>query len=164
MTNEDLERNFGLLIADVSRLMKTDYDRRVAHTGLTRSQWWVLTFLFRKDGITQAELANELDVERPALGRLLDRLESNNWVRRETDPQDRRARLVFLTEEVQPIMSEMRRIAATLRSDATAGLAPDHIEQLVDTLLTIKSNVTRSLNSDEDDAVEITRKTASGQR
>jgi len=77
MTQEDLERNFGFLIADLSRLLKTDYDRRVSHTGLTRSQWWVLTTLFfRRDGVTQAELADMLEIERPALGRLLDRLEA----------------------------------------------------------------------------------------
>jgi len=158
MTQEDLERNFGFLIADLSRLLKTDYDRRVSHTGLTRSQWWVLTTLFfRRDGVTQAELADMLEIERPALGRLLDRLEGNGWVTREVDPSDRRAKLVYLTDEVEPIMSDMRKAAAELRSDATAGLSTDDVEQLVDLLIAIKANVTRHLSASDDDEAPVTK-------
>jgi len=37
---EDLSRNFGYLVNDVARLMRTVYDRRVRTLGLTRSQSW----------------------------------------------------------------------------------------------------------------------------
>ena len=80
MQHEDLERNFGFLLNDVARLMRTTFDRRVKAMGLTRSQWWVLTHLFRNDGTTQAALADILEVERPTLGRLLDRLEAKGLV------------------------------------------------------------------------------------
>ncbi len=76
MIREDLSRNFGFLVNDVARLMRTVYDRRVKSLGLTRSQWWVLNHLFRNPGATQSELAAILEIERPTLGRLLDRLRS----------------------------------------------------------------------------------------
>ena len=47
MIREDLSRNFGYLVNDVARQMRTVYDRRVRSLGLTRSQWWVLNHLFR---------------------------------------------------------------------------------------------------------------------
>ncbi len=97
MLREDLSRNFGYLVQDVARLMRTVYDRRVRSLGLTRSQWWVLSFLFRHPGATQTELAAILEIERPTLGRLLDRLERKGWVRRAHDPRDRRAWRVHLT-------------------------------------------------------------------
>ncbi len=163
MAEEDLERNFGFLIADVGRLLKTDYDRRVHESGLTRSQWWVLTHLFRRDGVTQAELADALEIERPALGRLLDRLESSGWVTREVDANDRRAKLVYLTDEVQPIMSDMREIAADVRRDATEGLAARDVEKLVDLLIAIKANVNRRLSAtDEDTDAEQVVRSATG--
>jgi len=146
-TNEDLERNFGFLMVDVARLLKTSFDRRVRELDLTRSQWWVLNHLFRHDGIRQSELADILEIERPALGRLIDRLEVNGWVRREPDPFDRRAKLVYLTEDVAPIVSRMRRIASELRNDATEGLTTTEQTQLVDTLMKIKSNLTRELDN-----------------
>ena len=49
---ENLERNFGFLVNDVARLLRTTFDRRVRALDLTRSQWWVLNHLFRQDGVT----------------------------------------------------------------------------------------------------------------
>ena len=71
----DLHRNFGFLIHDVARLMRVAFDRRGKELGLTRSQWWVLTALYAREGVTQSELSDFMDLEKATLGRLLDRLE-----------------------------------------------------------------------------------------
>ena len=141
MKKENVERNFGFLVHDIARLMRMNYDRRVKRLGLTRSQWWVITNLYRNDGLTQSELAETLDIERASLGRLLDRLEANGWVRREPCRKDRRAKRVRLANELGPVMREMRAIAAGLRRDAMSGFAPQEQEAFVDVLLAIKSNL-----------------------
>ena len=146
MLRENLQRNFGFILHDVARLLRTTYDRRIRDLGLTRSQWWVLTHLYRKDGITQSELAENLELEKPSLGRLLDRLESKGWVRRAADPQDRRAKRVFLTDQVEEPMQVMRDIAAGVREDALSGLSADDRDRFVDTLITIKSNLMTHVN------------------
>ncbi|TDJ19613.1 MAG: MarR family transcriptional regulator [Gammaproteobacteria bacterium] len=143
---ENLERNFGFILHDVARLLRTTYDRRVRELGLTRSQWWVLTHLFRKDGITQSELAEILELEKPSLGRLLDRLEAKGWVRREMDARDRRAKRVFLTSAAETPMRVMRKIAAGVREDALSGLSTADRDRFVDALLTIKSNLMAQTN------------------
>jgi MarR family transcriptional regulator, transcriptional regulator for hemolysin len=143
MLREDLNRNYGFLLMDVSRLMRTVYDRRVRGMGLTRSQWWVLNFLFRHPGATQTELAAVLEIERPTLGRLLDRLERKGWVRRVHDARDRRAWRVHLTKAAEPAMRKLRTRAAQLRKDALAGLSAAERERFVDTLLAIKANLSR---------------------
>ena len=143
MLREDLSRNYGFLLMDVSRLMRTVYDRRVKSVGLTRSQWWVLNHLFRSPGVKQTELAAILEIERPTLGRLLDRLERKGWVRREDDAHDRRAWRIYLTKAAEPAMRKLRKQAAKLRSDALAGLSAAERERFVDTLLAIKANLSR---------------------
>ena len=143
MFQEDLSRNFGFILNDVARLMRTTFDRRMRGLGLTRSQWWVLNHLFRNGGLTQSELADLLEIEKPTLGRLLDRLEQKGWVRREPDALDRRVKRVHLTEEVEPALKAMRAAAAQLRRDALAGLDADRREVFVDTLLAIKANLSR---------------------
>ena len=139
MFREDLSRNFGFILHDVSRLLRTTFDRRV------------LTHLFRNNGITQSELADLLEVEKPTLGRLLDRLEVKGWVRREADASDRRVKRLYLTDEVEPIMKAMRVAAADVRRDALAGLSPAEQERFVDTLLAVKAN----LNGAENGAARI---------
>jgi len=143
MFREDLSRNFGFLLNDVARLLRTAYDRRIKTLGLTRAQWWVLTHLFRGNGVSQTELAETLEIEKPTLGRLLDRLEKKGWVRREHDARDRRVWRVHLTDEVEPALRTMRAIAAELRRDALAGTSPPERERFVDMLLAIKSNLQR---------------------
>jgi DNA-binding MarR family transcriptional regulator len=115
----------------------------VRSLGLTRSQWWVLNHLYRNDCVTQTELADLLEIEKPTLGRLLDRLEAKGWVRRKDDASDRRAWRVYLTDEIAPAMRELRTVAAELRRDALAGLSAAERERFVDTLLAIKANLAR---------------------
>jgi MarR family transcriptional regulator for hemolysin len=146
MLREDLSRNFGFILNDVARLLRTAFDRRVKSLGLTRSQGWVLNHLFRNDGVTQSELADILQVEKATLGRLLDRLEAKGWVRRENHADDRRAKRVFLTEEIEPALRAMRAAAADLRRDALAGLSTEDQTRFVDALLAIKANLSRPDN------------------
>lgn len=141
MFREDLSRNFGFLLNDVARLMRTAYDRRIRKLGLTRAQWWVLTHLYRGNGVSQTELADILEIEKPTLGRLLDRLEAKGWVRREHDASDRRVWRVHLTDEVEPALRTMRTIAAELRRNALTGISAAERERFVDTLLAIKENL-----------------------
>lgn len=143
MFREDLSRNFGFLLNDVARLLRTVYDRRIRALGLTRSQWWVLTHLFRADGASQTELAETLEIEKPTLGRLLDRLEAKGWVRREHDARDRRVWRVHLTDAVEPALRTMRAVAAELRRDALAGMSAAERARFVDALIAIKSNLQR---------------------
>ena len=137
------DRNFGFLVHDVARLMRVAYDRRARALGLTRSQWWVLNNLYFNEGITQSALADLLDIEKPTLGRLLDRLEVKGWIARQADRHDRRAKRVYLTGEVQGMMRALREIAAGLRNDALDGLDAAAQRQLLDSLLLIKANLLR---------------------
>ena len=137
------DHNLGFLVHDVARLMRVAYDRRARALGLTRSQWWVLNHLYFNEGITQSELADLLDVEKPTLGRLLDRLEAKGWIERRADRHDRRAKRVYLTGEVQALMRALRSIAAGLRNDALDGMDARAQRQLFDSLLLIKANLLR---------------------
>jgi len=142
MKKEDLSRNFGFLISDVARLMRKNFDSRVKEIGLTRSQWWLLNHLFRADGITQAELAETLEIERSSTGKLLDSLELKGWIKRVVDKKDRRSKRVFLTKEVEPIIKKMRGIAKKVR-EVSLGKLSSQPDDFVDMLIEIKNNLTK---------------------
>lgn len=138
---ESADRNIGFLLHDVARLMRTDYDRKMRQLGLTRSQWWVLTYLYFNEGITQTELSGLLEVERATLGRLLDRLAEKGWVERRADPDDRRVKRVYLTGEVEALMGTMRVKAAEVRGQAFDGVGQEEQERLISMLVHIKENL-----------------------
>ena len=97
---ENFEENIGLLIHDVARLLRVLYDRQMASIGLTRSQWWLLTYLRFRDGINQSELGVLMDIEKAPLSRLIDRMELKGWIVRKVDGKDGRIKNIYLSDNV----------------------------------------------------------------
>jgi DNA-binding MarR family transcriptional regulator len=101
----------GFLIGDVSRLLRRAFDVRARTIGVTRPQWRMLTTLSRHEGVNQGRLADLLDVEAITLCRMVDRLADAGLVERRSDPSDRRAWRIYLTENAHPILDELRLLA-----------------------------------------------------
>src|ERR1700749_4624803 len=93
----------GVVISDVARLLRTEFDRRVRKLGITRSQWLVLTRVHPNPGAPHFELPEIREVEKAPVGRMVDRLEANGWVERRSEPDDRRVKRVHLTTEAERI-------------------------------------------------------------
>ncbi|WP_439620369.1 MarR family winged helix-turn-helix transcriptional regulator [Hyphomonas sp.] len=150
----DTNLRFGFLIHDVSRLRRIVVDRSLKPLGITRSQWWVLAFLSRRDGMTQSALATDLDLTRVAIGNLLDRMQSAGFVERRSDPNDRRSRRVHLTRPGRQIVAKIRASVDRLEPDLLAGISEEQLNQAAETLVILKRNLLRlaslqSLTADE---------------
>src|SRR3954453_21559992 len=88
---------FSEELAITSRKLRTLFDARVRAKGLTLARARALLHLARKDGMTQTELAEILEVESPTLVRLLDGLEGQGLTERRPVAGDRRANQIALT-------------------------------------------------------------------
>ena len=154
LMEEDYEKNFGFLIHDVARLMRTAYDRRMKPLGLTRSQWWVINHLFFHPGISQTNLAKLLDIERATLGRLLDRLESKNWICRRPDQEDRRVNRVYLLDGTAPTLQTMRQEAKRTVDDSLSCLSGKEQSQLFDMLHRMRAELSLANENDNNDTKE----------
>ena len=142
---EIFEENIGLLIHDVARLLRVLYDRQMSSIGLTRSQWWLLTYLFFKDGINQSELAILMDMEKAPLSRLLDRMEKKGWVIRKNESKDRRTKNIYLSETIKPLISSMRDKAAEYRSESLSILTDKERNKLKAILQILKQDLTSKI-------------------
>jgi DNA-binding MarR family transcriptional regulator len=141
MTPQEAERNLAVLVADVRLLFTRYFNRRASRLGLTTPQWLVLSALYRRDGLTQTELAETLDMGKSPLGKLVDKLEEGDWVRRVADPQDRRVNRVELTNRLTPLMSPLAAVSEEMKELATAGLDEAEVEALLDALTAMKRNL-----------------------
>ena len=142
---EIFEENIGLLIHDVGRLLRVLYDRQMASIGLTRSQWWLLTYLYFKDGINQKDLASLMDIEKAPLSRLLDRMEIKGWILRKNETKDRRIKNIYLSESVKPLIGSMRKKAAEYREDSLSVLSDEELNSLRNLLQTLKTDLSAKL-------------------
>ena len=146
----DHELRFGYLIHDVSRLRRTLFDRWLGPLGITRSQWWVLAFLSRNDGMPQSELAQELDVGKVALGALIDRLEAAGFVRREPDGRDRRVKRVHLTARAGPLLETLRSNNREFNDRILSGIPGEDLNVVMATLDRLKANLLEQHPDPED--------------
>lgn len=137
----DWETRLGFLIHDVSRLRRSAFDRCLKPLSVTRSQWWVLAYLSREDGMTQSQLAEELDLGKVAVGGLIDRLEKGGLLRREADAADRRVNRVFLEPKSKSLIARMRKVSHRLNQQILGGLADADLETATATLGAMKRNI-----------------------
>jgi MarR family transcriptional regulator for hemolysin len=137
----DLELRLGYLIHDVSRLRRTLFDKWLSPLGITRSQWWVLAFLSRNDGMPQTELALELDVGKVALGALIDRLEESGFVKRVPDKSDRRVKRVVLTKQSKEVVETLREKSSEFNQSILSDIDREHLEVTAETLRLMKHNL-----------------------
>jgi DNA-binding MarR family transcriptional regulator len=143
MSHEIPGRTLGFVLNDVARLMRKRFEQRAraAALGLTRAQAAVLAHLARQEGINQAALAQLLELEPITLARLLDRLQAAGLIERRSDPKDRRAHLLYLTESAYPLLDRIFALAAEVREDALTGVAEADRGRLLDLLIEMKANL-----------------------
>lgn len=137
----DHELQLGYLIHDVSRLRRKAFDRHIKALKVTRSQWWVLAYVSRRDGMAQTQLAEHLDVGKVAIGGLIDRLERSGLAKRVPDDQDRRIKRIFLTPKGKKLVERLRAVSGDFNEKVLEGISPADLEVTAAVLRRLKTNV-----------------------
>lgn len=140
---------FGFLIHDVSRLRRIVIDRTLKPVGITRSQWWVLSFLGRRDGMTQTALAADLDLTKVAIGGLLERMESAGFVERRPDQRDGRIKRVYLTAAGTKFLGTIRMNIEQVEQEILADLDEGALQVTAEMMLQIKNKLRQMAGNDE---------------
>ena len=138
-TTEDT--SFGYLLSDVTLLFRKHFDRRAVRFGLTRAQWRAVKVLHFRPGIRQSQLAEFLEMEPIAVGRVIDRLQTAGFVERRADPNDRRCWRLYTTDQAAAVVGDMEQISRELRVDATRDIPLAELEATIATLEKIKANL-----------------------
>ena len=141
MAPRSLNREFAFLLNDVARMLRTHADYRAVKFGITRGQWAVLARLDRFEGLKQSELAEMLDLQPITLTRLLDRLCANGLIERRPDPNDRRAKRLYLTAAARPLLEKFGELGEELMAVAFAGVHRAAVERMLAELATMKENL-----------------------
>jgi DNA-binding MarR family transcriptional regulator len=128
MMTSDKRRRLAFALYDAGRLMRKTIDQRVRGLGLSHAQWSILAALARNQGLRQVDLAGEMDLEPITVARMIDRLEAAELVERRPDPDDRRARRLYLRPAAESTLSTLKKTGDEIMSSALAGLDDDEID------------------------------------
>jgi len=137
----NLRREALILLSDVARAMRTYIDQRAREHGMTRAQWGVLSRLERREGMTQAEMAEALEIQPISLVRLIDRLCLHGVVERRPHPRDRRANRLYLTEKGRATLALLVPLGRTVAGEVLAHFDEPDVADLLQKLLLIRNNI-----------------------
>jgi DNA-binding MarR family transcriptional regulator len=126
----DIENSLGFLLAKSYQRGYALFKAPLEKFSLTPKQFSLLAFLWKQDGLSQVELSDKCQIDRTTLGGLIDRLQKQGYVRREPNPEDRRAFQIYLTEKGQALEEELLAIARKVTDSFTAGFSSAETETL----------------------------------
>jgi MarR family transcriptional regulator for hemolysin len=119
----EAEAEFARRILPLARRWRAEADRAVADLGLSDATGWLLIHVGRLgDGARQIDLAAALDIQGASLVRLVDQVETAGLVERRTDPQDRRANRIFLTEAGRVMAGQIETSLRAIRQHLFEGV------------------------------------------
>lgn len=130
MTRFDIEASVGFLIAKAYQRLFASFRQRLEPYGVTPQQFALLAFLWKQDGLSQAELSEDTEIDRTTLSGMVDRLEKQGLVERCSQPGDRRVCLVQLSEAGRKMEQVLVPLSLEVRKRFSQALKPGEYEQL----------------------------------
>jgi MarR family transcriptional regulator for hemolysin len=143
MPTDDRLRNFGFLLKEVTRRYVLRFEVHARAISLNLSQAKALIRLQKNEGVSQARLAELVEVDAMAMVRIVDRMEADGLLERRSDPADRRARCLYLTAKAKPLLEEIWRLVELTRAEVLAGISKAERDVFMDVLERIHDNISR---------------------
>lgn len=90
---------------------------------LTKEGWALLSLLSENDKLSQLEISERVGKDRHHTSRLIDSLETQGLVARGSTPEDRRVKLVAVTDKGREVRRKLLRVVAAYLEDVFEGVS-----------------------------------------
>lgn len=140
-------QKLGLTISEVSREWRQLLDQQLMHLGISNARWVVLLTLDKlKKPVPQKVLAEHVGIEGPTLARMLDKLENDGLVRRQTSQKDRRVKYVELCEKADELLDPMVETVYNTHQELINDIPEEDLIACHRVLLILRERLLTSLN------------------
>jgi len=140
------EERFSAALHTSARLWRLALDKRLKHLGIGQSGWMTIAMIAKSgEPMSQRALADLVGVEGPSMVSMLDRLERDGFVVRAPSAQDRRVKLVQLTDAGSTVYAEVLKEAGAFRADLLADVDPAALAAATTLLETLRKRIEDAL-------------------
>ena len=108
---------------------------------LSHGQVFILINIYRDEGICQHRLCEEYNLDKSGVGRILKKLEDKNLVTRKSDPEDKRKKLIYLTDKAKNMKEDFKNLLKEIEKQMRQGLTEQEIETVNTILKKIYNNL-----------------------
>lgn len=116
---------FWAIVSLINRSKFVFLNNQIRPLGLSAGQFPVLMLLAKAQNITQDTLVRHYHLDKGTIARAVRKLEDRGYIRRITDPGNRRAVRLFLTEKGEHAIPLLRAINREWETIISAGLSGD---------------------------------------
>lgn len=131
--SEPLAADLGWLLGQASHTLATEQTAALERLGISPRSYCLLTAAMTGEH-TQIELAQKVGLDKTTMVVTLDELEAAGLAERRPAPEDRRARVVAVTDAGRRKVAAGREIVEAIQADVLATLPAREREVLVDAL------------------------------
>lgn len=140
-----MEQFFGYYFKFINDKLKATADDGLSALGLTFAQSRVLAFLADRGGqATQKDIENFTRVSHPTVVGLVSRMEQNGFLSSSLDPNDKRNKIVCLTDKAKSAGEEIRASINETERKMLRSFTQEQKSELYKYLLMICSNIEKS--------------------
>ena len=107
------------------------------HEDLTPMLWGVMAAVLEQQGSGQRQLANSMGVDAVNFGQMIDFLEQKGLIKRQIDPDDRRARQLYVTRHGTDLRRRLRPLLLSAQERLLASLSKTERTALLDMLVRV---------------------------
>lgn len=115
---------------DLPRQLRRIFDEAISGVDLSRTQWRLLAYVLRQEGMTQTELARLLEIERASAGLAIDTLEKRALVSRQQHPTDRRVWRIMPTDSARALLLDLRDTVDEIYAQVFDGFSEEELDLL----------------------------------
>lgn len=109
--------------------------------GISHGQIFILITLYKNEGINQHRLCKIYDLDKGGVGRIIKKLKEKELIIKEADPEDKRNKLIFLTEKARAMKSDFFQILNKIEKQIKQGLTEEEIETFLKIINKICNNL-----------------------
>lgn len=136
-----IDNSLNVILGKASRLMSNRLSKKLADHNVTAEQWTILASLWKKNGQTQQDLANIASKNKASITHLIDNLVKRNLVFRQSDEEDRRNNLIYLTDEGKALKESLSKIVKKTTKEITSGIDKKELKASKKVLKKIIENI-----------------------
>ncbi len=132
-------------VARTGRIWRQHVREAARSTGIPESYRMVIMYLYRHPGAGQRHIAEFAEVTTSAVNQAVKSMEAEGYIRKETDPSDKRNSCLYLTEKSTAIAEGLHRQLAVSDEGITALIGAEKEAEMIALLEKVADYIRREL-------------------
>ena len=140
------QESIGKWFSATYRYLQIYINKEFEQYKIGSGQFQILLALHKNQGINQESIANILNLDKATVGRAVAKLEQVGYVKRNTDPKDHRAYILYLTQSGKQLIPTIRKSLDKLSSILLSDFTPNERDTALNLLKKMYLNMTNLEN------------------